>query len=106
MEMGMIIIGADAFNPTTVLKLINKERSKQRLRPLTLHGALSKAAQFQVNYCARFNKLTHSNPAGPIGTRLLRFKYTWSTAGENLASGFSVGYKNGYWCADFATLLK
>ncbi|RHZ77714.1 hypothetical protein Glove_174g41 [Diversispora epigaea] len=136
MEMGMMIIGADAFNPNIALKLINKERSKCGLRPLTLNGSLSKAAQFQADYCAKVHKLTHSNPAGPIGARLLKFKYAWSTAGENLASGFSSnaeskvvqawmhsaghranilgkGFKNvgfGFckdvWCADFGALLK
>ncbi|KAJ2722502.1 hypothetical protein GGI07_003278 [Coemansia sp. Benny D115] len=70
-----------------MLCLVNKERRRLSLRPLTLHPAMSRAAHEHSLYQSRVNSMTHSDPQnGQLGSRLQRNGFSFASASENIAA--------------------
>nr|CAG8570447.1 5426_t:CDS:2 [Entrophospora candida] len=119
------------MNPYIMLELVNQKRRDQNIPPVELDQRLMNVIQFQVDYCADNNTLSHSNPAGDLGTRFRNFNYRYHSCAENLAynSGeearvmeswmespghranilnrshkhMGVGFKNSYWGQAFGS---
>ena len=74
-----------------ILSLVNTERSKAGLRPVTLNSQLSQAAQNHTNDMISKGYFSHTSPSG--GTMVMRVNatgYKYSTIGENIAAGGST----------------
>lgn len=72
-----------------VIDLVNKERSKSNLQPLTKNSQLSTSAQSYAQYMADKNFFSHTGPDG--STFISRNKaagyYPYRYLGENIAAG-------------------
>ncbi len=69
-----------------VLSLINAERTKNGLSPLTMNANAQKAAQLRANEIVQ--QFSHTRPNGQsCFTALKQFNVSYSTAGENIAYG-------------------
>ncbi len=69
-----------------VLGLINAERTKNGLSPLTMNANAQKAAQLRANEIVQ--QFSHTRPNGQsCFTALQQFNASYSTAGENIAYG-------------------
>ncbi len=71
-----------------ILTLVNLERKKANLQPLTLNSKLGQAAQSHTNDMVSKNYFSHTSPSG--GTMTSRVKatgYVYSAIGENIAAG-------------------
>ena len=67
---------------------MNQERAKVGAGPVTLHPAVSNAAQGHSNYQAAASTMTHTGAGGTdAGDRIAANGYDWQTWGENVASG-------------------
>lgn len=74
-----------------ILTLVNVERKKVNLQPLTLNSKLGQAAQNHTNDMVSKSYFSHTSPSG--GTMTSRVKatgYVYSTIGENIAAGSST----------------
>lgn len=72
-----------------VLNLTNVARVKAGCSELKYDGALTKAAQEHTDKMAKTGTLSHRlNGEDPLGTRITKAGYVWSTVGENVASGY------------------
>ena len=79
-------ISAQAMRKAVVC-LVNKQRSEHGLPPVRESRRLDRSAQGWSNWMVRAASFTHgSNFTG----RLSAVGYSWSAAGENIASGFST----------------
>ena len=71
-----------------IVSLVNQERAKVGAGPVTLHPAVSNAAQGHSNYQAAASTMTHTGAGGTdAGDRIAANGYNWQTWGENVASG-------------------
>lgn len=71
-----------------VLKLVNAERSKQGLKPLSLSGKLTNIAVMKSKDMAEKNYFDHTSPTyGTPFEMLQQFGVHYRTAGENIAAG-------------------
>lgn len=71
-----------------VVELVNAERSKNGLAPLTLDNSVSKVARVKSQDMATNNYFSHTSPTyGGAGQMLTQFGVKWSAYGENIASG-------------------
>ena len=69
-----------------LLKLVNDERAKENLKPLTSSPRLNQAAQERTKEITK--SFSHTRPNGKLGyTILTDFDIDYSYAGENLAKG-------------------
>ncbi|KAJ1963797.1 hypothetical protein GGI12_001834 [Dipsacomyces acuminosporus] len=69
-----------------VLCLVNKERTRAGLKPLTLHPAVTKAAYEHSVYQSRVKAMTHANTQnGSLGDRLKKNGFKYTSAAENIA---------------------
>ena len=66
------------------LELINTERAKRKLKPLTLNKTLNAAAISHAEEMAKANNLSHTQ-GGNLTYRLGKFSYSWSVCAENIA---------------------
>ena len=74
--------------PSRSSSLVNQERAKAGAGPVTLHPAVSNAAQAHSNYQAAASTMTHTGAGGTdAGDRIAASGYDWRTWGENVASG-------------------
>ncbi|MGB9860576.1 MAG: CAP domain-containing protein [Moorellaceae bacterium] len=72
-----------------VAELVNAERAKAGLKPLTLDVQLSKVARLKAEDMRDKNYVSHDSPTyGSFAQMLLRFGLTYRTAGENIAAGY------------------
>ena len=80
-----------AYNSTeaeAVLKLVNQERSKQGLKPLTLSSKLTSIANTKARDMADKNYFSHDSPTyGSPFDMLHEFGVSYHYAGENIAAG-------------------
>ncbi|RGB33002.1 CAP domain-containing protein [Rhizophagus diaphanus] len=79
-----------AFNSKLMLKLVNDERKKVGVSPLSLNSKLMSAAQKHTNYMVKINKLTHEDPRGTLKVRVKAEGYSLISVGENIAEGFGT----------------
>lgn len=113
-----------------VVELVNVERSKAGLSPLTVHTNLTKVAVEKAKDMSVNNYFSHTSPTyGSPFDMMKQFGVTYSYAGENIAMGqktpeevmkgwmnspghkanilnknftmIGVGYYNGYWVQEF-----
>lgn len=72
-----------------VLQLVNAERAKSGLNPLTLNEKLDVAADRYSERMALGDFFSHSDPydGSSIGTRVAQTGYRYTSVGENLAYG-------------------
>ena len=71
-----------------VLKLVNQERSKQGLNPLTLSEKLTSIANTKAQDMADKNYFSHQSPTyGSPFDMLKQFGVSYTSAGENIAAG-------------------
>ncbi|MDP4096565.1 CAP domain-containing protein [Paenibacillus sp. P96] len=113
-----------------VIALVNKERSKAGLKPVTNHTNLSKMALEKAKDMNKNNYFSHTSPTyGSPFDMMKKFGISYSYAGENIAMGqqtpeevmkdwmnspghrenimnpnytlIGAGYYNGYWSQEF-----
>jgi Ca2+-binding RTX toxin-like protein len=72
-----------------ILKLVNQERAKQNLKPLTLSQKLDTAADGHSGRMASGDFFSHVDPGNGSrpSDRATKAGYQWSTVGENIAAG-------------------
>lgn len=71
-----------------VVKLVNVERSKQGLQPLTENWQLSRVARYKSADMATKNYFSHTSPTYGSPFRMMEsFGIKYSSAGENIAYG-------------------
>lgn len=71
-----------------VLELVNTERAKNGLSPLTLSSSVTKVAQLKAEDMKNKNYFSHTSPTyGSPFDMLKRFGISYRTAGENIAKG-------------------
>jgi uncharacterized protein YkwD len=86
-----------------ILKLVNKERAKEKLPELTLDPKLCKAAQQYAEVMAKNDKLAARLDGKKASDRVEAAGYDWKTIGENL--GIATGKKEAP-APNAAALLK
>ncbi|KQL49890.1 hypothetical protein AN963_09425 [Brevibacillus choshinensis] len=113
-----------------VADLVNQERAKAGLKPVTLDASLNKVAQAKAADMSNNNYFDHTSPTyGSPFDMMKQFGVSFMTAGENIAMGqrtadevmnqwmnseghrenimnpsftkIGVGYVNGYWVQEF-----
>lgn len=71
-----------------ILKLVNAERSKQGLSPLTLNWELSRVAKFKSEDMRDNNYFSHTSPTYGSPFQMMKsFGISYKSAGENIAAG-------------------
>jgi uncharacterized YkwD family protein len=71
-----------------VLELVNVERSKNGLKPLTMNAGLSKTATLKSQDMAKLNYFDHTSPTyGSPFDMMKKYGISYRTAGENIAMG-------------------
>ncbi len=81
--------GANSSVEMEVVKLVNIERQKEGLAPLTYSEELSKVAKLKSQDMADNNYFNHNSPTyGDPFTMMKNFGIKYSTAGENIAKGY------------------
>ena len=71
-----------------VLNLVNAERAKHSLSPLTLNSSVSRVAQAKAEDMKNNSYFSHTSPTyGSPFDMLKQFGISYSTAGENIAKG-------------------
>ena len=65
--------------------LINQQRIKHHLPALHVHQDLNRSAQGWTNVMVDTSRFTHGRD---FGSRIAAAGYSWSSAGENIATGF------------------
>jgi uncharacterized protein YkwD len=71
-----------------VVDLVNRERAAVGVGPVSLHPALTSAAQAHSNYQASVNTMTHYSGSGANGgQRIAAAGYAWRAWAENIAAG-------------------
>lgn len=71
-----------------VVELVNAERSKNGLKPLTMNTELSKVATVKSQDMAKNNYFDHNSPTyGSPFDMMKKFGISYKTAGENIAMG-------------------
>lgn len=82
---------ADPGPTDRVLVLVNAEREKAGCAPLTENAKLTKAAQDHSQDMADHENMSHTGSDGSsMSDRLARVGYTFRSAGENVAYGYST----------------
>ena len=73
-----------------VVRLVNEERTKAGLKPLTYSAELSKVAKAKSQDMADKNYFSHTSPTyGDPFAMMKSFGISYRTAGENIAKGYS-----------------
>lgn len=73
-----------------VVDLVNAERAKNGLKPLTMNAELSKVATLKSQDMAKLNYFDHNSPTyGSPFDMMKKFGISYRTAGENIAMGQS-----------------
>ena len=74
-----------------ILSLVNIERKKANLQPLTLNNQLGQAAQNHTNDMVSKSYFSHTSPSGgTMASRVNATGYRYSAIGENIAAGNST----------------
>lgn len=72
-----------------VIRLVNIERTKQGLKPLSYNWELSRVARFKSKDMAQLGYFSHTSPTyGSPFTMMKNFGIRYSYAGENIAMGY------------------
>ncbi|MBQ9801731.1 MAG: SafA/ExsA family spore coat assembly protein [Clostridia bacterium] len=72
-----------------VVRLVNEERSKRGLAPLTADWQLSRVARYKSEDMQRNNYFSHTSPVYGSPFQMIKsFGISYRTAGENIAKGY------------------
>ncbi len=72
-----------------IVQLVNEERAKAGLQPLTVKADLNKVAQLKAEDMAENNYFSHTSPTyGSPFDMMKQFGITYTRAGENIAMGY------------------
>jgi uncharacterized protein YkwD len=74
---------------STVVCLVNGQRTRRALPALAVAGQLDTSAQGWTNTMVLTGQFTHG-PGDAFARRIIAAGYVWETAGENIAAGFST----------------
>lgn len=79
---------AESTQAAEILKLVNQERSKAGVQPLTLSDKLTNVANIKAKDMADKNYFSHDSPTyGSPFDMMKQFGISYSYAGENIAAG-------------------
>lgn len=79
------------YNQTTVVTATNAARSAQKLRPLAVNSALTRAAQAKANDMVKNGYFSHVTPTGVQFWEFITNEgYNYLNAGENLAANYQT----------------
>lgn len=74
-----------------VLRLVNVERAKNGLKPLTMNWELSRVARYKSQDMHDKGYFSHTSPTyGSPFDMMTKFGISYRTAGENIAMGYST----------------
>lgn len=74
-----------------VTDLVNKERTKRGLNPLTYDWELSRVARYKSQDMKDNNYFSHTSPTYGTPFQMMKsFGITYKTAGENIARGYNI----------------
>jgi uncharacterized protein YkwD len=80
---------SDTFDQQ-ILDLVNQERAKVGADPLRINAQLDQAADLHTQDQANMDKMSHTGSNGStMSERIQDAGYQYSTAGENVAAGYS-----------------
>lgn len=83
-----VVKSGDTSTEQEILKLVNAERSKAGVKPLTLNWELSRVAKFKSEDMRDNNYFSHTSPTyGSPFDMIKNFGISYSAAGENIAAG-------------------
>ncbi|KAJ1729520.1 hypothetical protein LPJ61_003479 [Coemansia biformis] len=71
-----------------MLQQLNAIRAEVGKAPVSLHANLNAMAQSHSQYQASVNTMTHSDPAGTLGSRCTQYGIDWSGVAENVAYNY------------------
>ena len=73
-----------------VVRLVNEERAKAGLKPLTYNWELSRVARYKSEDMRERNYFAHNSPTYGSPFQMIKsFGISYRTAGENIAKGYS-----------------
>lgn len=82
------IAGSVDAKEEAVVRLVNQERAKQGLQPLTLSSKLTDLAEMKAEDMASKNYFSHTSPTyGTPFQMLQQYGVSYKSAGENIAAG-------------------
>ena len=85
-----IVIAKPLISERDIFDLVNKERVKNNITPLTLNNKLTQAAINKAKNLVKNNYFSHNSPEGKkFSSWIKETKYEYSFIGENLAKDFS-----------------
>ncbi|KAG9299466.1 hypothetical protein G9A89_009419 [Geosiphon pyriformis] len=84
---------AFASSSQTLLNLVNEERVRNGIQALKLDPRLIKCAQLHSEYQAEIHTMTHDDPGGDVGTRILDEGFNYYYVGENIGAQTSNPYE-------------
>ncbi|MBO7304856.1 MAG: hypothetical protein J6V09_06510 [Clostridia bacterium] len=74
-----------------VVRLVNVERSKQGLKPLSSDWELSRVARYKSEDMRKNNYFSHTSPTYGSPFQMMKsFGIKYKTAGENIAKGYKT----------------
>ncbi len=80
--------GATSNYEEKVVQLVNEERAKEGLDPLTMHNRLSDLARMKSQDMADKGYFSHTSPTyGSPFDMMKQYDFSYSAAGENIAAG-------------------
>lgn len=86
-----VVIAKENISPTGIFKLINKEREKENISPLTLNNKLIQAAKNKAKDLKDNKYFDHNSPDGKQFSSWIKdTDYKYSFIGENLATNFQT----------------
>lgn len=83
---------ADERGVQSILEMVNAERDRRGLAPMTWHDQVAVAALAHSTDMAARGVMSHTGSDGSnAGDRLRRAGFAWTAWGENIAAGFDSG---------------
>ncbi len=74
-----------------ILELVNNERAKEGLDPLSIDSQLDQAANFHNDEMVRADTMSHQLPGeANLGERVSATGYSWTRVAENVAAGYTT----------------
>ena len=74
-----------------ILELVNIERTKRELDPLSIDSQLDQAANFHNDEMVRADIMSHQLPGeADLGERVSATGYSWTRVAENIAAGYTT----------------
>ena len=83
-------MASDQFD-LRILELVNIERTKRELDPLSIDNQLDQAANFHNDEMVRADMMSHQLPGeADLGERVSATGYSWTRVAENISAGYTT----------------